>query len=61
MVWDAGEGHTLFLTNRARCERDLKLAGHDLGVLIESLVEVTETEEEDGVRVTALDIEILAA
>ena len=61
VVGDAGEGHAQVLAHRLGGERYLQLAGAELGVLVERLVEVAEAEEDDGVRVASLDVEILAS
>ena len=58
---DASQGDAQVLAHRFGGERDLQLAGAELGVLVEGLVEVAETEEDDGVGVAPLDLEVLAS
>src|SRR3990172_3668643 len=59
VVRDAREGDPLVLAYRARGEDNVELAGDGLGVLVERLVEVAQAEEEDGVRVATLYVEVL--
>ncbi len=61
VIGDAGERHAQPLAHRLRGQREVQLARAELGVVIEGLVEVAEPEEDDGVRVAALDVEVLAA
>src|SRR3989304_6788771 len=49
-----------FPAGRPRREDDVQLAGDCLGVFIERLEEVAQAEEEDGVRVATLYVEILS-
>ncbi len=50
----------VFLPLVARRERQVEDAGHVDRVFIEHLVEVAEAEEQDGVRIPRLDLEVLA-
>jgi hypothetical protein len=59
VVRDAGQRHPLALAHRLGRQRDLQLAGDKLRVVVEGLEEVAQAEEDDGVRVTPLDVEVL--
>ncbi len=61
VMGDAGQGDALALAHRPRGKGDLQLARDQLSVLVERLVEVAQAEEEDGVRVAALDLQVLTA
>ena len=58
---EARQRHAHALAHRPRGEDDLQLARHELGVLVERLVEVAQPEEDDGLREAALDLQVLAA
>lgn len=61
VVRDAGERDAEALAHRLGGEGDVELARAEFGVVVEGLVEVAEAEEDDGVWVAALDVEVLAA
>jgi hypothetical protein len=52
---DAGHGDALALGDRAAGQDQVQLAGCDLGVLIERLVEVAQPEKDDRVGVLLFD------
>ena len=60
MVGHPCQGHPLVLAHRPRGEDDVTGLGQQLGVLIKSLVKVTQAEEKDGIGVLLLDLQILA-
>ena len=47
--------------HRLRGEHDVQLACEQARVVVERLVEIADAEEEDGIGVSALDVEILLA
>ena len=60
VVREAGQWHAQVFAHRLRGQRDLELFRHQHGVVIERLVEIAEAEEDDGIGVTALHLEVLA-
>jgi hypothetical protein len=58
-VGNARQGYPLSLADGARGEDDLQLAGDELGVLVEGLVEVAQAEEDDGLGEAALYLQVL--
>ncbi len=61
VIGHSGQWHPLALPYRPRGEDDIASLGDDLRVLVESLVEIPQAEEDDGVGVLLLDLQILAA
>src|SRR5262249_9498612 len=59
MEGDTGHGHALPLGHVAPGQHDVQLAGHQLGIGVESLVKVAQPKEDDGLRILALDVQIL--
>jgi hypothetical protein len=60
VVGDAAHGDGIFLPLVARGEGQIEDAGRVDRVVIEHLVEVTQPEQHDGVRIPRLDVEVLA-
>ena len=61
VVGHAGQRHTLVLADRPRGQDDVADARHDLGVVVEGLVEIAQAEEQDDVGVLLLERQVLAA
>ena len=57
----AGHGHALSLAHVAARQHDVELRRRRARVLVEGLVEVAEPEEDDGVGVARLHLEVLPA
>jgi len=60
VVRDTAHRDRVLLPLVPRGQRQIEDARHVDGVLVEHLVEVPEAEEDDGVRVPRLDVEVLA-
>ena len=58
VVRDASERHDLALTHVTLREHDLSVAGEDLGVFIEGLVEVAHAEEEQRAGMARLHLQV---
>src|SRR5436189_6141927 len=61
MVRNTRERHALPLAHGPRGQRKLELPRHRLCVLIERFVKVAEAEEEQGVGIAALDVQVLTS
>src|SRR5207247_1121022 len=61
MVRNTRERHALPLAHGPRGQRNLELPRHRLCVLIERFVKVAEAEEEQGVGIAALDVQVLTS
>src|SRR5437870_12018003 len=61
MVRNTRERHPLPLAHGPRGQRNLELASYRLCVLIERFVKVAEAEEEQGVGIAALDVQVLTS
>jgi hypothetical protein len=61
VMWHARQRHAQVFAHRLGGERYLELPGHELRVIVESLVEVTEPKENNGLREAPLDLQVLAA
>ena len=59
--WHAGHGHSLSLAHVAARQHDVELRRRRARVLVEGLVEIAEPEEDDGVGVARLHLEVLPA
>jgi hypothetical protein len=59
VIGNAGQGEPLPFPQLARGQRNAQNWGDPLGILAEGLVEIAEAEEDDGVRVLALDLQVL--
>ncbi len=42
-------------------EHDVAVGGHHLGIVVKSLVEIAETEQDDGVGELLFDVQVLLA
>ena len=60
MCGHSGHRHAIAAAHFARREGDLQQPRRPLRVVVEGLVEVTQPEEQDGVRVLALEPQVLA-
>ena len=56
----SGHRHAIAAAHFARREGDLQEPRRPLRIVIEGLVEVTQPEEQDGIRVLALEPQVLA-
>lgn len=61
VVWYAGHRYFVAFTHLARGEDNLQFFSGDVGVLIKSFIKIAESEEDDGLWVLALNIEVLLA
>ncbi len=61
MIGYAGHRHALILAYRPAGEHQVQLRRCNLGVLIKRFVEIAQPEEENRIRMLALDIQILPA
>src|SRR5260370_38248119 len=61
MRGDAGHRQTLAAAHLTRGQGNVEDPRGQMGVVLEGLVEIAQTEEQDGVWLTALELEILAA
>ena len=61
VVRDPGHGNADALAHLPAGEHDIQDTRRGFRVVLERLVEISEAEEEDGVRESSLDLEILAA
>ena len=59
VVRHAGHRHPLAAADVAAGEHDVERLRHDLGVVVERLVEVAQAEEEDRVRMARLHLKVL--
>jgi hypothetical protein len=59
VVGHAGKGEPLAFAQFPRGEGDAENGGDALRVLAEGLVEIAEPKEDDGVRMLALDLQVL--
>ncbi len=60
VVGDPGQGHPLAVAHRTAGQGHVTDPGHQLGVLVEGLVEVAQPEKEDAVRILFLQRQVLA-
>ena len=61
VVWNSGHRNADALAHLPAGEHDVQDARRGFCIVLERLVEISEAEEEDGVRKSLLDLEILAA
>jgi hypothetical protein len=59
VVRHACQRKSLPFSQFARRERDTENRGDPLGILAKRLIEIAQPEENDGVRMLALDLEVL--
>ena len=61
VVGDARQRDAHPVPDRARGQNDVQLAGYGFGVLVESLVKVPETEEENAILMLSFQVKVLLA
>ena len=53
--------HSEVLTKAAPGEGDVQLTGHELGVVVKSLVEIAHAKQDDGIPIGFLDLQVLTS
>ena len=61
MVRNTGKGYFISLAQLPRGEDNVKLTGRNFSIIIKGLIEITQTEKYNYVRVFSLDSEVLSA